>query len=70
MELRNPKDPRRLSHQPGTSDHQCRQRRDHRVFIPLLERLLGTAELPQLVIKGNVLGSYHEILDMREMRVP
>ncbi|ORY27169.1 hypothetical protein BCR39DRAFT_538708 [Naematelia encephala] len=42
------------------------QRRDHGVFIPLLQRLLGTRELPQLLLQGHSLGSYHEVLEMRE----
>ncbi|WVW83025.1 hypothetical protein I302_105041 [Kwoniella bestiolae CBS 10118] len=44
------------------------QRRDHQIFIPLLSRLLSTSEedLPQLVLKGNSLGSYHDILSLRD----
>ena len=42
------------------------QRRDHATFIPLLARLLGTAELPQLLLQGKSLGSYHQILALRD----
>lgn len=42
------------------------QRRDHRTFIPLVARILGTDELPQLVLDGKPVGSYHEILELRE----
>ena len=42
------------------------QRRDHLLFIPLISRLLNTTELPQLLLKGKPLGSYHEILEMKD----
>ena len=42
------------------------QRRDHLLFIPLISRLLGTSELPQLLLLGESLGSYHDILAMRD----
>jgi hypothetical protein len=42
------------------------QRRDHMIFIPLVSRLLNTTELPQLLLKGKPLGSYHDVLDMRD----
>lgn len=42
------------------------QRRDHLIFMPLVSRLLGTQSLPQLVLEGKTLGSYHEILAMKE----
>ncbi len=42
------------------------QRRDHEVFIPLLARLLGGTELPQLLLRGKKLGSYLELLDIKE----
>lgn len=42
------------------------RRRDHEIFIPLLARLLGSDELPQLVLRGKSLGSYHDLLDMRD----
>lgn len=41
------------------------QRRDHRTFIPLLARLLGTEELPQLLLKGESLGSYHDVASLQ-----
>ena len=42
------------------------QRRDQSVIVPLLARIFGTDELPQLVIKGQVIGSYHEMLDAHD----
>ncbi|WWC61062.1 uncharacterized protein I303_103640 [Kwoniella dejecticola CBS 10117] len=42
------------------------QRKDHATIIPLFERLLDTSVLPQLVVQGKSLGSYHDILDMRD----
>lgn len=42
------------------------QRRDQSVFIPLLARLLDTEELPQLLLKGTSLGSYHDILALQD----
>ncbi|WVQ78343.1 hypothetical protein IAT38_000428 [Cryptococcus sp. DSM 104549] len=42
------------------------QRRDHKVFTPLLARLLDTAELPQLLLQGKPLGSYAEVMALRE----
>ncbi|WVQ98786.1 hypothetical protein IAU59_005917 [Kwoniella sp. CBS 9459] len=42
------------------------QRRDHSTMIPLLARLLGTSELPQLLLQGKSLGSYHDLLDLRD----
>ena len=42
------------------------QRRDHRVFIPLLARVLGNYELPQLLLHGKPLGSYHELVELKE----
>ncbi|WWD10087.1 hypothetical protein V865_008220 [Kwoniella europaea PYCC6329] len=45
------------------------QRRDHQVIIPLFTRLLGIEsekDLPQLVLQGKTLGSYHAILDLRD----
>ena len=42
------------------------QRPDHLTFIPLMARLLGSSELPQLLLQGVALGSYHEVLDMRD----
>jgi hypothetical protein len=42
------------------------QRRDHLLFIPLLSRLLNTTELPQLLVQGKSLGSYHDILEMKD----
>ncbi|WVF72210.1 hypothetical protein IAT40_007022 [Kwoniella sp. CBS 6097] len=45
------------------------QRRDHSIMIPLLARLLGTSELPQLLLQGKSLGSYHDILDLRDQGV-
>lgn len=42
------------------------QRRDHRTFIPLVARILGTEELPQLVLDGKPIGSYHQVLEMKE----
>lgn len=42
------------------------QRRDHRTFIPLLARLLDSEQLPQLVLKGHSLGSYHEVLSLQD----
>jgi len=42
------------------------QRRDHRFFIPLLARLLGTEELPQLVLKGESLGSFYDVMGLQE----
>jgi hypothetical protein len=42
------------------------QRRDHLLFIPLISRLLGTTELPQLLLQGKSVGSYHEVLEMRD----
>ncbi|KAK1924850.1 hypothetical protein DB88DRAFT_239974 [Papiliotrema laurentii] len=42
------------------------QRRDHRIFLPLIARLLGTAELPQLILNRKTLGSYHELLELRD----
>ena len=42
------------------------QRRDHDVFVPLLARLLDSEELPQLVLRGRTLGSYHDLLEKRD----
>lgn len=42
------------------------QRPDSGVFAPLLARLLGTNELPQLTLFGKSLGSYHDVLNLRE----
>ncbi|WVR05185.1 hypothetical protein IAU60_002197 [Kwoniella sp. DSM 27419] len=42
------------------------QRRDHATIIPLLARLLSTDELPQMLLLGHSLGSYHDILDLRD----
>lgn len=42
------------------------QRRDHLLITPLLARLFGTDELPQLVLAGSSLGSYHDILELRD----
>ncbi|KAL7424050.1 hypothetical protein Q5752_001635 [Cryptotrichosporon argae] len=42
------------------------QRRDHLLFVPLLERLFGTATLPRLVLLGRDLGSYPAIAEMRD----
>lgn len=42
------------------------QRRDNAIFGPLLERLIGSHELPQLILAGKSLGSYHDVLAMRE----
>ncbi|KAK8869737.1 hypothetical protein IAR55_000305 [Kwoniella newhampshirensis] len=42
------------------------QRNDHSIFIPVLARLLGTTDLPQLLLQGEALGSYHEVLKLRE----
>ncbi|OCF41296.1 hypothetical protein I317_04867 [Kwoniella heveanensis CBS 569] len=42
------------------------QRRDHSTIIPLLARLIGTTELPQLLLQGKSIGSYHDILDLRD----
>ena len=38
------------------------QRRDHEVFIPVLARLLGTPELPQVLLQGEKLMSHTDIL--------
>ncbi|WVO13936.1 hypothetical protein L204_101561 [Cryptococcus depauperatus] len=40
------------------------QRRDHKVFIPTIARLLGTFELPQLTLEGKVIGNYKEIMSL------
>ncbi|WVQ86239.1 hypothetical protein IAT38_008407 [Cryptococcus sp. DSM 104549] len=40
------------------------QREDSHVFIPVLERLLGSSKLPQLLLQGEVVGDYHEVMDM------
>jgi len=42
------------------------QRRDHATFIPLIARLIGTTELPQLLLQGKSLGSYHDVLALRD----
>lgn len=42
------------------------QRRDHLLFIPLLARLLKTDELPQMLLLGQSLGSYHDILSLKK----
>ncbi|KAI9638087.1 uncharacterized protein MKK02DRAFT_31589 [Dioszegia hungarica] len=42
------------------------QRRDNEMLSPLLARLLGTKELPLLTLFGKSLGSYHDVLDLRE----
>lgn len=42
------------------------QRRDQSTFIPLMARLLGTPELPQLLLQGKSLGSYHDVLALRD----
>jgi hypothetical protein len=42
------------------------QRRDTSIFLPILARLLGTSALPQLLLQGKSLGSYHEVLEMRD----
>jgi hypothetical protein len=42
------------------------QRRDHLLFTPLLARLFDSPELPQLALAGESLGSYHEILDLKD----
>jgi len=42
------------------------QRRDHLLFIPLLARLFGDSELPQLALAGESLGTYHDVLAMRD----
>lgn len=42
------------------------QRRDHLLFIPLLARLFGDDELPQLALAGESLGTYHDVLEMRD----
>ncbi len=38
------------------------QRRDESTFIPLINRRMGSAELPQLLLQGKSLGSYHDVL--------
>ena len=42
------------------------QRRDHLLFIPLLARLFGNSDLPQLTLAGDVIGSYHDVLEMKD----
>ncbi|WWC69390.1 uncharacterized protein I206_103329 [Kwoniella pini CBS 10737] len=42
------------------------QRKDSSTIIPLFERLLDTSVLPQFVLQGKSLGSYHDILEMRD----
>ncbi|WWC89983.1 uncharacterized protein L201_004913 [Kwoniella dendrophila CBS 6074] len=45
------------------------QRRDSEIIIPLFSRLLDLGdkdELPQLVLQGKSLGSYHDILNLRD----
>jgi hypothetical protein len=42
------------------------QRKDHELFIPVLARLLGTDDLPQLLLLGKSLGSYHAIQEMKD----
>ena len=42
------------------------QRRDWHTFEAVLDRLLEVDELPQLVVRGNVIGSYHHLLDLRD----
>jgi hypothetical protein len=42
------------------------QRKDNAVLTPILARLLGTNELPLLTLFGKTLGSYHDVLEMRE----
>ncbi|WRT67191.1 uncharacterized protein IL334_004157 [Kwoniella shivajii] len=42
------------------------QRKDHSTITPLLARLLDTQELPQLVLHGKSLGSYHDVLNLRD----
>jgi hypothetical protein len=42
------------------------QRRDHLLFIPLLARIFGSDELPQLTLAGESLGSYHDVLELRD----
>ena len=42
------------------------QRRDWHTFESVLHRLLDVNELPQLVIRGKVIGSYHHLLDLKD----
>jgi hypothetical protein len=42
------------------------QRRDHLLFIPLLARLFGNSDLPQLTLAGDLVGSYHDVLEMKD----
>ena len=42
------------------------QRRDHHAFAGILARIFGTKELPLLVLNGVALGSYHDVLALRE----
>jgi hypothetical protein len=42
------------------------QRRDASIFLPIIARLLDSSELPQLLLSGERLGSYHEVLELRE----
>lgn len=42
------------------------QRRDHLLFLPVLARLLKTEELPQMLLLGESLGSYHDIIALKE----
>ncbi|MGG6499450.1 UNVERIFIED_CONTAM: hypothetical protein NY603_41675, partial [Bacteroidetes bacterium 56_B9] len=38
----------------------------HHVFTGILERIFGTKELPLLVLNGVSVGSYHDVLALRE----
>ena len=42
------------------------QRRDHHVFHGILSRLFGTQELPLLILNGVSVGTYHDVLALRE----
>lgn len=42
------------------------QRDDRDIFIPVLQRLLDTTTLPQLLLNGRSLGTYRDIREMRE----
>jgi hypothetical protein len=42
------------------------QRRDHLLFIPLLARIFGDSELPQLTLAGESLGTYHDVLELKD----
>lgn len=43
------------------------QRRDHLLMTPLLARLFGgNTDLPQMTLAGESLGSYHDILEMKD----